>query len=136
MKEIVKDIIIRQLVIPITCLFLLVLLLPKVTAILATKTPIEPQLLATAFIVITFATLFGIWYVWYPYTCIRIWKAGNELSPGWRPKLAKGYATIVLLIIIVPGLSALPKLPDIYSALDSYNNSLSTKDAQKKRASS
>lgn len=128
MKEIVKIIIIKQIVIPFICLFLLLLLLPKITAILAIKSPIEPQLLATAFIVTTFAVLFGIWYAWYPYTCIKIWKAGNELSPGWRPKLAKGYATIVLLIIIVPGLFALPKLPDIYSALDSYNN-LSTKHA-------
>ncbi|MCU7851062.1 MAG: hypothetical protein KZQ80_02495 [Candidatus Thiodiazotropha sp. (ex Monitilora ramsayi)] len=132
MKDIFKIIIFRQVLIPLICFFLLVLLLPKATAILAAKTTIEPQLLATSFVIITFVVILGIWYVWYPYTCINIWKASNKLSPGWRSKLAKGYATIVLLVIIVPGLYVLPKLPDIYSELDTHNN-LSKKNAQKRQ---
>ena len=121
MKEIFKIILLRQVILPFICLLLLVLILPNATVILAAKTAIKPELLATIFVSTLFVVIFAIWYVWYPFTCISIWKTSNNLRPGWIQKLSKSYAAILLIMIIVPGIYALPKLPDIYSKLETHN---------------
>jgi len=61
--------------------------------------------------------MFSWFYLWLPYTSVRIWRSTNEHKKGSTGYFYKVYSGLVFLILVISGLSALPALPEIIQEL-------------------
>ncbi|NRB40191.1 MAG: hypothetical protein HRU20_17285 [Pseudomonadales bacterium] len=132
MKEVIKIVLLKQIILPVISMFLLVLFLPKGVVFAASQDLLSSEALTNIFVFTIIGVVFGIWFIWLPITCISIWNKSKCISVGWQSKLAKAYSSIIFLLIVVPGGYMLPQIPEIYSELKSHNNS-SEKGAQNPR---
>ena len=118
MKDVLKIVLFKQILIPFITIVLMVIFLPKITVALSTDTGSDSGSVASTFLISVFAVILFIWYIWLPYTCVKIWRISQGIAQGWKRGIAKTYSGVLLALIILPCLYWIPKLPSLYQKLE------------------
>ena len=81
----------------------------------------ETKYIVYGFLGFGIAGLYGMLYIWLPYTLIRVWLSANKHSNGIPFYLFKAYAGILFLCLAVSALYSLYYFPEIFNAVLSHN---------------
>lgn len=78
---------------------------------------LEAEAITYIYIGVALTLVFGWFYIWLPYTCARIWRSSKALSNKVWFLIFRSYSGILFVSIVVSGIGALFKLPEIIDLL-------------------
>jgi len=85
--------------------------------LIAKLTPFNSAIATYIFISVLLIPIFTWFYLWLPYTSVRIWRSTSEHSTRTMTYIYKAYSGLVFLVLSISGLSALPAIPEIIQEL-------------------
>jgi hypothetical protein len=85
---------------------------------------IEAEYIVYGFLGLFILCLYGMLYIWLPYTCIRLWNSASIHSQGPLLYMYKIYAGVVFVVLVVSALVSFVYLPEVINEIQSHNNML------------
>ena len=82
---------------------------------------VSPKTSSYALMGVFLILLFGWYYLWIPYTALRIWKSATVKLQGFWQYLYKTYAGVVMALIVASAISLLVALPKIIGLIKESN---------------
>lgn len=112
-------ILIEQLLYSFFLFIFLALFLSYGPAVLIKSSHLDVKVSTYIFIGSFVAVIFAWFYIWLPYTFVRIWRSATRVNNAPARYLAKLYSGLCFVILLLSGLGALWKLPEIIEYLSS-----------------
>lgn len=82
---------------------------------------LSPKTSSYVFMSVFLILLFVWYYLWVPYTALRIWKSATIKLQGFWQYLYKTYAAVVMALIVASAVSLLIALPEIIGFIKESN---------------
>ena len=82
---------------------------------------LSPKTSSYVFMGVFLILLFVWYYLWVPYTALRIWKSATIKLQGFWQYLYKTYAAVVMALIVASAVSLLIALPEIIGLIKESN---------------
>ena len=114
-------VLIEQIFYPFIFVLGVVLLISFVMPGVAKISSLETRYIVYGFIGFGIAGLYGMLYLWLPYTLIRVWLSASTHLKGISFYLFKAYAGILFVCLVASALYSLYYLPEIFNAVLSQN---------------
>lgn len=61
--------------------------------------------------------LFGWFYVWLPYTCVRIWKSAKKYTQDYALYFFRAYSIVAFIVLVGSAVTAIPVIPEMINQL-------------------
>ena len=106
-------ILIEQLLNTLYLIIVLGLISSYVPALLFEHSELSPELSYYIFMAVMIVPLFGWYYLWLPYTCVRIWMSSSAKLQGFWQYLYKTYAAALILCVGASLLGLFINLPEV-----------------------